>query len=183
LFLGVLDIYGFEIFDVNSLEQFCINYANEKLHQQFNEKMFKAEQEEYKKEGVPWTDIDFKDNARASFFFFFFCTGIRLFIIFGFWVCYKFTANYPIFGGFYSCGRAYQVLATIMLIEKNATGIVSLLDEEGRVPRGSDTGFLGRLDKQHSRNMMYTHHPKDPDTFSITHFAVCLKFKFNFGKN
>lgn len=60
--IGVLDIYGFEIFESNSFEQFCINYANEKLQQIFIERTLKLEQEEYARENIKWTSIDYFNN-------------------------------------------------------------------------------------------------------------------------
>ncbi|KAB1270473.1 Unconventional myosin-Ia [Camelus dromedarius] len=61
--MGVLDIYGFEILEDNSFEQFVINYCNEKLQQVFIELTLKEEQEEYKREGIPWTKVDYFDNG------------------------------------------------------------------------------------------------------------------------
>ncbi|KAM9308098.1 unconventional myosin-Ig-like [Gastrophryne carolinensis] len=60
--IGVLDIYGFEIFDNNSFEQFCINYCNEKLQQLFIELILRQEQDEYQREGIEWQHIEYFNN-------------------------------------------------------------------------------------------------------------------------
>ncbi|NXI36671.1 MYO1A protein, partial [Galbula dea] len=61
--MGVLDIYGFEIFQDNGFEQFIINYCNEKLQQIFILMTLKEEQEEYIREGIKWTPVEFFDNS------------------------------------------------------------------------------------------------------------------------
>lgn len=100
-FIGILDIYGFENFKTNSFEQFCINYANEVLQQQYNQHVFKLEQEEYIREGIDWTFIEYSDNQ-------------------------------PV----------------IDIIEKKPIGILSLLDEECRMPKGSDKSWCSKLYEQ-----------------------------------
>lgn len=61
-FIGLLDVYGFESFPDNSLEQLCINYANEKLQQHFVAHYLKAQQEEYAVEGLEWSFVNYQDN-------------------------------------------------------------------------------------------------------------------------
>lgn len=63
--ISILDIYGFESFQKNSFEQFCINYANERLQQHFNRHLLKLEQEEYEMDGIDWTKVDFEDNKEC----------------------------------------------------------------------------------------------------------------------
>ncbi|XP_053267355.1 unconventional myosin-Vb isoform X1 [Pleuronectes platessa] len=128
-FIGVLDIYGFETFEINSFEQFCINYANEKLQQQFNSHVFKLEQEEYMKELIPWTLIDFYDNQPC-----------------------------------------------IDLIEARL-GILDLLDEECKVPKGTDVNWAQKLFKQHSSKDQFQKPRMSNTSFIIIHFADKVEYQ------
>lgn len=129
-FIGVLDIYGFEHFEINSFEQFCINYANEVLQQQFNLHVFKLEQEEYVREGIDWKYIQFFDNQ-------------------------------PV----------------IDLIESKPIGILCLLDEECRMPRGTDETWCAKLYSQICVNDVFQK-PKFgyQRSFIVQHFADSVTY-------
>nr|XP_043886357.1 unconventional myosin-Va isoform X2 [Solea senegalensis] len=129
-FIGVLDIYGFETFEINSFEQFCINYANEKLQQQFNMHVFKLEQEEYMREQIPWTLIDFYDNQPC-----------------------------------------------INLIEAKM-GILDLLDEECKMPKGSDDSWAQKLYNTHLKSCSLFEKPRMSNrAFIIQHFADKVEYQ------
>ncbi|CAI5962950.1 unnamed protein product [Closterium sp. NIES-65] len=142
--IGVLDIYGFETFQCNSLlssltkrshslslpspafsfEQFCINLANEKLQQHFNHHVFKAEQEEYEKEEINWSYIEFVDNQDV-----------------------------------------------LELIEKKPMGIISLLDEQCMFPKSNHETFATKLYQTVGTHARFEKPKLSQTDFTIDHYA------------
>lgn len=127
--IGVLDIFGFEVFKYNSFEQLCINYCNERLQTFFNEVIFENEKKVYEMEDIDTSSITFQDNVGC-----------------------------------------------LHLIDKKTTGIFSILDEEGVVPRGSDQKFVSRLHSQFDENEKtkspyYVRNRRKPNDFGVKHFA------------
>uniref|UniRef100_A0A3Q3MX90 Myosin X, like 1 n=1 Tax=Labrus bergylta TaxID=56723 RepID=A0A3Q3MX90_9LABR len=121
--IGILDIFGFENFQVNRFEQFNINYANEKLQEYFNKHIFSLEQLEYNREGVQWDAIDWMDNAEC-----------------------------------------------LDLIEKKL-GLLALVNEESRFPKGTDFTLLEKLHSRHSTNPYYVKPRLADHQFGIKHYA------------
>lgn len=131
-FIGVLDIYGFEHFQTNSFEQFCINYANEKLQQEFTHNVFKLQQEEYIKEGIEWSFITYSDNQPC-----------------------------------------------IDLIENN-DGIISLLDEQCRLPSGSDKTWAEKMFQSYISppyNKVFKKTRFGSDKFIVSHYALDVSYE------
>ncbi|KFH65798.1 hypothetical protein MVEG_07901 [Podila verticillata NRRL 6337] len=131
-FIGVLDIAGFEIFEINSFEQLCINYTNEKLQQFFNHHMFILEQDEYKRENIEWKYMDFGQDLQP----------------------------------------------TIQLIEdSNPIGILSCLDEECVVPKGTDKSFLTKLTSLWKGKSDKYEAPRFQEGFILHHYAGKVEYR------
>jgi myosin V len=133
-FIGVLDIYGFEHFVVNSFEQFCINYANEKLQQEFTHHVFKLQQDEYVEEGIEWSFIKFSDNQPC-----------------------------------------------IDLIESR-DGILSLLDEQCKLPSGSDKAWADKMFQNLTKppySEVFKKGRFGDEKFIVSHYALDVTYEVN----
>lgn len=138
--VGVLDIFGFECFAINSFEQLCINFTNEALQQQFNKFIFKLEQAEYEAEKIEWAFISFPDNQDC-----------------------------------------------LDTIQQKKTGILTMLDDECRLPKGSDSNFAKRMydvwipgkDQTVSDNTRFsaTKVQQAKAIFCIRHFAGIVEYR------
>ena len=127
-FIGILDIFGFEIFTKNSLEQLCINLANEALQHHFNFHIFTGEMSLYEKEGITGIQLEYKDNQ--------------------------------------------DVLDVIM---KPPNGVLAILNEEVKIPRGSDDGFLSKCLKAHEKSTIFLNRHKTRN-FAISHYAGVVEY-------
>jgi myosin-5 len=136
--VGVLDIFGFECFAINSFEQLCINFTNEALQQQFNKFIFKLEQTEYENEQIEWAFISFPDNQDC-----------------------------------------------LDTIQQKKIGILSMLDDECRLPKGSDKNWAKRMYEEHlgknevSENTRFsaTKMQQAKAIFCIRHFAGIVEYR------
>eukprot|EP00522_Entomoneis_paludosa_P005598 CAMPEP_0172451804 /NCGR_PEP_ID=MMETSP1065-20121228/9679_1 /TAXON_ID=265537 /ORGANISM="Amphiprora paludosa, Strain CCMP125" /LENGTH=1627 /DNA_ID=CAMNT_0013203775 /DNA_START=258 /DNA_END=5141 /DNA_ORIENTATION=+ len=135
---GVLDIFGFECFAVNSFEQLCINFTNEALQQQFNQFIFKLEQAEYEQEAIDWAFISFPDNQDC-----------------------------------------------LDTIQAPKIGILATLDDECRLPKGSDKNFAkrlfdyylpGKLNVSENTRLHATNVQKAKSIFCVRHFAGLVAY-------
>ncbi|CAF91216.1 unnamed protein product, partial [Tetraodon nigroviridis] len=126
-FIGILDIAGFEIFELNSFEQLCINYTNEKLQQLFNHTMFILEQEEYQREGIEWSFIDFGLDLQP-------CIDL---------IEKPVSYNFQTEMHGHISSRYYKPL---LCLQANPPGILALLDEECWFPKATDKSFVEKVD-------------------------------------
>ena len=124
-YCGILDIFGFEIFDTNSLEQLLINFCNERLQQLFVAHTFKLQLAEYEAEGLDVESIEFQDNQEC-----------------------------------------------LDLIQRKNFGILSMLKDECKVPRGSDENLLSKMHSAYTGHGYYSAPRKSAQTqFVVNHYA------------
>ena len=126
--VGLLDIFGFEHFEVNSFEQLCINLTNEQLQQHYNNYVFTRDMQECKDEGIDTQNIQFQDNQ-----------------------------------------------GTLDLIT-GPMGVLSLLDEEVQLRKGSDASFASKLGDSKKGHDSYIKHRMDKSCFGVNHYAATVMY-------
>ncbi|KAL4647969.1 myosin-9-like [Arapaima gigas] len=158
-FVGILDIAGFEIFELNSFEQLCINYTNEKLQQLFNHTMFILEQEEYQREGIEWSFIDFGLDLQPCIDLIEKPVSLGLFV-----VC---------------CCLLLSDLSCSITTQANPPGILALLDEECWFPKATDKSFVEKVVQEQGSHPKFQKAKKlkDDADFCIIHYAGKVDYK------
>ncbi|KAH9659154.1 Myosin-11 [Citrus sinensis] len=146
--IGVLDIYGFESFKSNSFEQFCINFTNEKLQQHFNQHVFKMEQEEYTKEEIDWSYIEFVDNQD---------------------VLDLIEKAGSSFDNNLTSPKSYEI-SSLYLLQKPG-GIIALLDEACMFPKSTHETFANKLYQTFKSHKRFVKPKFSRTDFAIAHYA------------
>ncbi|WRX08322.1 IQ motif [Theobroma cacao] len=146
--IGVLDIYGFESFKTNSFEQFCINLTNEKLQQHFNQHVFKMEQEEYTKEEINWSYIEFVDNQDVL----------------------DLIEKEKKIGG-RMVGEEKSVERRRWVNCEKPGGIIALLDEACMFPRSTHETFAQKLYQTFKNHKRFSKPKLSRCDFTISHYA------------
>ncbi|RHY28707.1 hypothetical protein DYB32_006939 [Aphanomyces invadans] len=156
-FIGILDIFGFEILAVNSFEQLCINYTNEMLQQQFNQHVFVYEQDVYVEEGIDWSKLSFQGTVSLG-------------------LCCTPLTGRPQFAWI-------DNIPCLELIEKKPLGILILLDEQALMGRrASDDNFIQKLHQTHEKHPNYIKPRFGKEDFIIKHYAgTCEKVGWHLG--
>ncbi|KAH9729018.1 Myosin-6 [Citrus sinensis] len=163
--IGVLDIYGFESFKTNSFEQFCINLTNEKLQQHFNQHVFKMEQEEYSKEAINWSYIEFVDNQDILDLIEKKYLASKRSLIGTVWERCTMAAKLP---GSTPKRSLSGVFWTLVL---KPGGIIALLDEACMFPRSTHETFAQKLYQTFKNHKRFSKPKLARSDFTICHYA------------
>lgn len=187
------DIFGFENFKINSFEQFCINYCNEKLQQHFNQHIFKLEQEEYNREKINWSKINFNDNQDCLDLI----EKVRSFL------CAKIlrpnqrknplcgvTATdggssagvfsflkYNVITGFFCAKTEVMFSIFTLFYQQRPLGILSILDEECKFPKATDLTLLEKLHTNHEKHANYEKPRLTKTNFIMKHYAGDVSYE------
>nr|XP_018681989.1 PREDICTED: myosin-17-like isoform X2 [Musa acuminata subsp. malaccensis] len=155
--IGVLDIYGFESFKCNSFEQFCINFTNEKLQQHFNQHVFKMEQEEYTKEEINWSYIEFVDNQDML----------------------DLIEKDQEYGSFFIISSDRSSIFIFILMVLKPGGIIALLDEACMFPKSTHETFAQKLYQTFKNNKRFVKPKLSRTDFTICHYAGEVTYQAN----
>ncbi|KAG6525053.1 hypothetical protein ZIOFF_015005 [Zingiber officinale] len=150
--IGVLDIYGFESFKINSFEQLCINLTNEKLQQHFNQHVFKMEQEEYTKEEIDWSYVEFVDNQDVLDLI----EKVKMSI----------TSIVIIID---EKKRSWALILIISM--QKPGGIIALLDEACMFPKSTHETFAQKMYQTYKNHKRFSKPKLARTAFNINHYA------------